>query len=50
MVEPLNATNWGDILLRTSLAIPLTVNVVVMGSIVLRIIKVYLEIRSTSED
>ena len=38
------------ILTATSLAISLTVNVVVTGLIVLRIVKVYWEVRPTPED
>ena len=41
---------WGQILTTTSLAISLTVNAVVTGLIVLRIVKVYREVRPTPED
>ena len=46
----LNGTNWEEILTLICLAISLTVNAVVTGLIVLRIVKVYLGVRSTSED
>ena len=42
--------NWGWILTATSLAISLTVNAVVTGLIVLRIVKVYWEVWPTPED
>ena len=47
---PLGVDNWGGTLTTTSLAISLTVNAVVTGLIVLRIVKVYWEVRPTSED
>ena len=46
----LGITEWGEKLTRTSLAMSLTVNAVVTGLIVLRIVKVYLEVQSTSKD
>ena len=50
-VDSLIATaNWGEKLIITSLAISLTVNAVLTGLIVLRIVKVYWEVRPTSED
>ena len=48
--NPLHITKWGETLTLTSLAISLTVNTVVTGLIVLRIVKVYLGARSTSKD
>ena len=50
MAGSLVVDNWGGILTTTSLAISLTVNVVVTGLIVFRIVKVYWEVRPTSED
>ena len=50
MAGPIDVGNWGEILTATSLAISLTVNVVVTGLIVLRIVKVYWEVRPTPED
>ena len=50
MAGPIDVGNWGEILTMTSLAISLTVNAVVTGLIVLRIVKVYLEVLCTSED
>lgn len=49
-IEPLNATNWGQIVALKRLVISLTVNAVVIGLIVLRILKVYLEVRPPSEN
>ena len=46
----LHVNKWGEILTLTGLAISLTVNAVVTGLIVIRIVKVYLGVRSTSED
>ena len=43
-------SEWGQRLVWTSLSISLTVNAVVTGLIVIRIVKVYLGVRSTSED
>ena len=43
-------SDGGNIVAATSLGISLTVNAVVTGLIVLRIVKVYWEVRPTSED
>ena len=48
--DPVHITTQGGTLALTSLAISLTVNAVVTGLIVLKILQVYLEVRPTSED
>ena len=50
MAETLVTSDAGNILFPTSLAISLTVNAVVTGLTVLRIVKVYWKARPTSED
>ena len=49
-LDPLVLIIGGGILATTSLAISLTVNTVVTGLIVLRIVKVYWEVQPTPED
>ena len=49
-VEFLDTAYWGETLVTTSLTISLTVNAIVTSLIVLKIIKVYREVHSTSED